>query len=83
MLLTILSSFCRLIQPVALSFLLEEITNSSSPDTIILYLYLAVLCISVSVEFCVYHHSCHNLFSMAVEVKATLIGLVYKKVGAC
>ena len=82
-LLTILSSFCRLIQPVALSFLLEEITNSSSPDTIIMYLYLAVLCISASVESCVYHHICHNLFLMAVEVKASLIGLVYKKVGTC
>ena len=81
--LTILSSFCRLIQPVALSFLLEEITNSSSPDTIILYLYLAALCISSSVEWCVYHHICHNLLLMAVEVKASLIGLVYKKVGAC
>ena len=82
-LLTILSSFCRLIQPVALSFLLEEISNSSSSDTIILYLYLAVLCISASVESCVYHHTCHNLFLMAVEVKASLIGLVYKKVGVC
>lgn len=82
-LLIILSSFCRLIQPVVLSFLLEEISNSSSSDTIILCLYLAVLCISSLVESCVYHHICYNLFLMAVEVKASLIGLVYKKVGAC
>lgn len=82
-LLIILSSFCRLIQPVVLSFLLEEISNSSSSDRIILCLYLAVLCISSLVESCVYHHICYNLFLMAVEVKASLIGLVYKKVGAC
>ena len=82
-LLTTLSSFCRLIQPVALSFLLEEITNSSSSNTIILCLYLAVLCISASVESFAYHHYCHNLFLMMIEVKASLIGLVYKKVGAC
>lgn len=82
-LLQILNSFCRLIQPVVLSFLLEEITNSSSSDTIILGIYLAVLCISSLVESCVHHHVCYYLYLMAVEVKASLIGLVYKKVGAC
>ena len=82
-LLTILSSFCRLIQPVVLSFLLEEISNSSSPDAIILCLDLAALFISSLVGSCVHHHSCYNLYLMAVEVKASLIGLVYKKVGAC
>ena len=82
-LLTILSSFCRLIQPVVLSFLLEEITKTSSSNAIILCLDLAALCISSLVESCVYHHICYNLFLMAVEVKASLIGLVYKKVGTC
>lgn len=83
LLLTILSSFCKLIQPVVLSFLLEEIINSSPSDTVILCLYIAVLCISSLVESCVHHHICYYLYLTAVEVKASLIGLVYKKVGGC
>ena len=79
--LAILSSFCRLIQPVVLSFLLEEMTTSSSFDPSILCLYSALLCISSFVQTFAVHHASYAMFLCAVHVKASLIGLVYKKVG--
>lgn len=79
--LAILSSFCRLIQPVVLSFLLEEMTTSSSFDPSILCLYSALLCISSFVQTFAVTHTGYTAFVLAVHVKASLIGLVYKKVG--
>ena len=81
-LLAVLASFCRLIQPVVLSFLLEEITaNSSGADVGILCLYSVLLCVSSFVLVFAVHHCDYGKFVLAVQVKASLIGLVYKKVG--
>ncbi|KAL9960218.1 hypothetical protein ACROYT_G033645 [Oculina patagonica] len=79
-LLAILNSFCRLIQPVVLSFLLEELTTGSSFDASILCLYSALLCFSSFVQTFAVHHATYATFTMAVQVKASLIGLVYKKI---
>ena len=79
-LLTILNTFCRLIQPVVLSFLLEEIASDSSFDASILCLYSALLCLSSFVQTFALHHAVYALFVWSVQVKASLIGLVYKKV---
>ncbi len=81
-LLFILSSFCRLIQPVVLSFLLEEMTAGSSFSVSILCLYSALLCISYFVQTFAVHHGCYAMYVLAVQVKASLIGMVYKKVSA-
>ena len=80
-LLAILGSFCGLIQPVVLSFLLEEMTADSYFDAGILCLYSALLCFSSFVQTFAVHHAGYAMFVMAVQVKASLIGLVYKKVG--
>ena len=81
-LLAVTASFCRLIQPVVLSFLLEEMTaKSSDSDLGILCLYSALLCISSFVQVFAVHHSDYAHFVISVQVKASLIGLLYKKVG--
>ena len=80
--LVILSSFCRLIQPVVLSFLLDEMTTSLSFNVSILCLYSVLLCISSFVQTFALHHAGYAMFVMAVQVKASLIGLVYKKVSS-
>ncbi|KAL9960216.1 hypothetical protein ACROYT_G033643 [Oculina patagonica] len=79
-LLAILSSFCRLIQPVVLSFFLEEMTSGPSFSASILCLYSALLCISYFVQTFAVHHATYAMYVMAVQVKASLIGLVYKKI---
>ena len=83
-LLAVTASFCRLIQPVVLSFLLEEMTaKSSDSDLGTLCLYSALLSISSFVQVFAVHHCDYALYVISVQVKASLIGLVYKKVGEC
>ncbi|KAJ7353988.1 hypothetical protein OS493_030837 [Desmophyllum pertusum] len=80
-LLAILGSFCRLIQPVVLSFLLDELSaNSSYFDAGILCLYSALLCISSFVQALAAQHAVYTMFVIAVQVKTSLIGLVYKTI---
>lgn len=79
-LLVMLSSFCRLIQPVVLSFILEEMATGSSFNVSVLCLYSALISISSFVQSFVHHHGIYALYAMSVQVKASLIGLVYKKV---
>ena len=79
-LLVILDSFCRMTQPVVLSFLLTEMSNGSSFDVSMLVLYSALLSVSCFVQTFASRHSIYAIYIMAVKVKASLIGLVYKKV---
>ena len=79
-LLAFLDAFCRMIQPVVLSFLLTEMSNSSSLHVNILVLYSALLSVSCFVQTFASHHASYSMFLMAVQVKASLIGLIYKKV---
>ena len=81
--LTILSCFCRLVQPVVLSFLLEEMTTSTSSDSSSLFLHSALLFSSSLVQTFAVHHIDYAMYLLAVQIKASLIGIVYKKVGGC
>ena len=80
-LLIILRSFCILSQPVALSFLLEEMMAGSSSNVSILCLYSALVSASTFLQAFVHHNVAYSAYTMSVHVKASLIGLVYKKVG--
>ena len=79
--LTILSCFCRLVQPVVLSFLLEEMTTSESSGSSSLFLYSALLFSSSLVQTFAIHHLDYFLYLLAAQAKASLVGIVYKKVG--
>ncbi len=80
-LLVIMSSFCRLIQPVVLSFILDEMATGSSFNVSVLCLYSALISVSCFVQSFVHHNGCYALYTLSVQIKASLIGLVYKKVG--
>ena len=80
-LLAILETLCTMIQPVLLSFLLAEMSYSSPVDVGMLLVYSTPLCVSCFIQALVSHQGSYAMFLMAVHVKASLIGIVYKKVG--
>ncbi|KAL9960115.1 hypothetical protein ACROYT_G033523 [Oculina patagonica] len=79
-LLVMLSSFCRLFQPVVLSFILDEMATGSSFNVSFLCLYSVLICISSFIQSFVHHNGVYALYTLSVQVKASLIGLVYKKI---
>ena len=80
-LLAILETLCKMIQPVLLSFLLAEMSYNSPVDVGILLVYSTPLCVSCFIQTLVSQQCGYAMFLMAVHVKASLIGIVYKKVG--
>ena len=81
-LLAILETLCTMIQPVLLSFLLAEMSYSSPVDDVgMLLVYSTPLCVSCFIQALVSQQGSYAMFLMAVHVRASLIGIVYKKVG--
>ena len=76
-----LESLCTMVQPVLLSFLLAEMSYNSPVDVGMLLVYSTPLCVSCFIQALVSHQGSYAMFLMAVHVKASLIGIVYKKVG--
>ena len=70
-----------MIQPVLLSFLLAEMSYNSPVDVGMLLVYSTPLCVSCFIQTLVSQQCGYAMFLMAVHVKASLIGIVYKKVG--
>ena len=76
-----LESLCTMVQPVLLSFLMVETSYNSPVDVGMLLVYSTPLCVSCFIQALVSHQGSYAMFLMAVHVKASLIGIVYKKVG--
>ena len=76
-----LESLCTMVQPVLLSFLMVEMSYNSPVDVGMLLVYSTPLCVSCFIQALVSHQGSYAMFLMAVHVKASLIGIVYKKVG--
>ena len=76
-----LESLCTMVQPVLLSFLIVEMSYNSPVDVGMLLVYSTPLCVSCFIQALVSHQGSYAMFLMAVHVKASLIGIVYKKVG--
>ncbi|PFX11918.1 multidrug resistance-associated protein 4-like, partial [Stylophora pistillata] len=79
-LLTNLEIFCTMIQPVLLSFLLTEMSSNSPINVEMLLVYSTLLCVSCFIQTIVTQQGSYAMFLMAVHVKASLTGIVYKKI---
>ncbi|PFX31266.1 Multidrug resistance-associated protein 4 [Stylophora pistillata] len=75
-----LETFCTMIQPVLLRFLLTEMSSNSPVNVEMLLVYSTLLCVSCFIQTIVTHQGGYAMFLMEAHVKASLTGIIYKKI---